>query len=196
MSDRRGAAEDMERQVATEVVEGELPPFVRSLFPGFGALPLGPLLTFSLRSLARRRPQLFDRLGEHRTATYRIDPRDLAFSFTIVPDGDRSVVRVVARQDTNASDVVIKGPILMLLGLLDGTLDGDALFFHRIISVAGRTEAVVALRNAIEDAELRPSDLLGLRGVFARLADAGILGGLSAARHLVDQAAGRVRQQA
>ena len=72
----------------------------------------------------------------------------------------------------------------LLLGLLDGTQDGDALFFNRVISISGRTEAVLALRNAIEDAELSPSDLLGLRGPLAALADAGILGGMMAARQL------------
>jgi predicted lipid carrier protein YhbT len=182
--------------MVADVVEGELPAFVRHLFPSFTGLPLGPLLSFSLRSLARRRPQLFDRLGEHRRASYRIDPSDLAFCFVVTPDGEMSLVRVIGRNDAAAADVVIRGPILMLLGLLDGTLDGDALFFHRVISVSGRTEAVVALRNAIEDAELRPSDLLGLRGVFAQLADGSILAALGAARRLADRAAGHTRGEA
>lgn len=164
--------------------EGELPAFVRVLFPTLGALPLGLLLTHSIRALTRRQPRLFDRLGEHRSACYFVDPSDLAFAFTVIPDGEKSLVRVVGKAAAGTADVVIKGPLLMLLGLLDGTLDGDALFFHRIISVSGRTEAVVALRNAIDDAELRPADLLGLQGALARLADAGILGGLSAARRL------------
>ena len=68
------------------------------------------------------------------------------------------------------------------LALLDGTQDGDALFFNRVISISGRTEAVLALRNAIEDAELTPADLMGLSGTLGRLADAGILGGLDVAR--------------
>ncbi len=112
-----------------------------------------------------------------------------------MPDGAASVVRVTGKSGSFPCDVVIRGPLLMLLGILDGTLDGDALFFHRAIAVSGKTEAVVAMRNAIEDAELRPSDLLGLRGALARLADAGILGGLSAARHFAaDVPAGRARQ--
>lgn len=170
------------------VVDGQLPPFVRHLFPHFAGLPFGPLLTSSLRSLARRRPRLFDRLGEHGSASYRIAPSDLPFSFIVTPRGTMSVVRVVRNDDPASTDVTITGPILMLLGLLDGTLDGDALFFHRVISVSGRTEAVVALRNAIEDAELRPSDLLGLSGTLARFADAGVFGSLAAARHLADRA--------
>ena len=171
--------------------ELRLPAFARRLLPPFTGLPLGPLLTMSLRSLARRRPGLFERLGEHRSARYLIDPTDLPFAFSVVPDGRASLVRVTGKSGATPCDVVIRGPILMLLGILDGTLDGDALFFHRTISVSGRTEAVVALRNAIEDAELRPSDLLGLRGTLARFADAGILGGLGAVRHLAASAPAR-----
>jgi predicted lipid carrier protein YhbT len=165
-----------------------LPKSMRRLFPPFAGLPLGPLLTLSLRSLARRRPALFERLAEHSTARYLIDPTDLSFAFHVVPDGKSSIVRVTPKSGMAACDVVIRGPLLMLLGILDGTLDGDALFFHRTISVSGRTEAVVALRNAIEDAELRPSDLLGLQGMLARFADAGILGGLGAVRYLAQSA--------
>lgn len=176
--------------MATQNDAISLPAFTR-LLPSFAALPLGPLLTLSLRALARRRPGLFERLGEHSSAHYLIDPIDLPFAFGVVPDGTASVVRVIGKSGDTPSDVTIRGPLLMLLGILDGTLDGDALFFHRTVSVSGRTEAVVALRNAIEDAELRPSDLLGLRGMLARFADAGILGGLSAVRHFSASAPAR-----
>ncbi|WP_246687008.1 SCP2 sterol-binding domain-containing protein [Mesorhizobium sp. B2-4-19] len=166
--------------------DARLPAVFRLLFPVIAGVPLGPLLTLSLRSLAGREPRLFERLGEHRSACYFIDPIDLAFAFTVVPDGERSIVRVVRKSETATSSVQIKGPILTLLSLLDGTLDGDALFFSRIISISGRTEAVLALRNTIEDAELRPADLLGLRGALARLVDTGILGALGIARQLAD----------
>lgn len=161
------------------------------LVPPFAGLPLGPFLTLSLRSLARRRPQIFERLGDHRRARYLIDPTDLPFAFCVVPDGLAAVVRVVFRSVETPSDVAIRGPLLVLLGVLEGTLDGDALFFHRAISVTGKTEAVVALRNAIEDAELRPSDLLNLPGALGRLADAGILGGLDVARRITNGRASR-----
>jgi predicted lipid carrier protein YhbT len=163
-----------------------LPRFVRHLLPTVAGLPIGPLLTLSLRSLAGRRPGLFERLGEYRSACFGIDPVDLAFAFRVVPDGKRSSVRVVSKDGVAGSDVLIRGPLLTLLSLLDGTLDGDAMFFSRIISISGRTEAVLALRNTIEDAELRPADLLGLHGVLARCVDTGVLGALGIARRLAD----------
>lgn len=171
---------------------GHLPPIVQRLFPALAGMPLGPLLTLSLRSLARRRPGLFDRLGEHRSERYFIDPVDLAFAFIVVPEGERSVVRVVSKGDAATAGVRVRGPLLMLLGLLDGTQDGDALFFNRTISIGGRTEAVLALRNAIEDAELRPADLLGLSGPLAALANAGAAGGIAVARELAAARAKRV----
>ncbi|MFC5384543.1 SCP2 domain-containing protein [Aquamicrobium segne] len=165
-------------------LDASLPGLVR-LLPAFPGRPLGPLLTQALRSLARRRPETFERLGEFSKARFLIDPSDLPFAFHVVPDGQAALVRTADRQSTADFDVTIRGPILLLLGILDGSLDGDALFFHRAITVSGRTEAVVALRNAIEDAELRPSDLLGLRGAVARFADTGILNGLLLARRFV-----------
>jgi predicted lipid carrier protein YhbT len=127
---------------------------------------------------------LFERLGMHARDCFFVDPVDLGFAFCVIPDGEKSVVRVVGKSDTATASVVIRGPLLALLGLLDGTLDGDALFFNRIISISGRTQAVLALRNAIEDAELSPADLLGLSGPLARLANGGVTSGLSLARRL------------
>lgn len=163
-------------------MEARLPAIIRHLFPAFTALPLGPALTRSLRALARRRPGLFDRLGVFASERYFIDPEDLAFAFIVVPDGERASVRTTGKDGGGDCAVTIRGPILSLLALLDGSEDGDALFFNRVIVISGRTEAVLALRNAIEDAELTPSDLIGLSGTPGRLADAGILGGLDIAR--------------
>lgn len=178
----------------TDVINA--PAFVRRFLPAASGLPLGPLLTLSLRSLARRRPELFERLGEYRRARYLIDPVDLSFAFTVVPDGISAVVHVITGCRAVHSDVVVRGPIMALLGILDGTFDGDALFFDRTISIAGRTEAVVALRNAIEDAELRPSDLLCLRGLAARFADGVILGGLDFVRGVASNGVPRRQERA
>ncbi|MDQ2634876.1 MAG: lipid carrier [Pseudomonadota bacterium] len=172
-----------------------VPAFARRFLPPAAGLPLGPLLTLSLRSLARRRPELFERLGEHDSARYLIDPTDLPFAFVVIPKGTAATVQVVVGSSPAPSNVVIRGPIMMLLGILDGTFDGDALFFHRTISITGRTEAVVALRNAIEDAELRPADLLGLKGMAARLANDAILGGLDVVRRLSTSAACTQRER-
>jgi predicted lipid carrier protein YhbT len=46
----------------------------------------------------------------------------------------------------------IAGPFVALIGLANGSFDGDALFFSRDITIEGDIEAIVALRNAMDDA--------------------------------------------
>jgi len=57
------------------------------------------------------------------------------------------------RNDAPFSHARIAGTFLNLFDLIDGSLDGDALFFSRKLRVTGDTEAVVALRNALDDVD-------------------------------------------
>jgi O2-independent ubiquinone biosynthesis accessory factor UbiT len=47
----------------------------------------------------------------------------------------------------------LAGGLAALLGLVYGAFDGDALFFSRDLVVEGDTGAMLALRNAIDNAE-------------------------------------------
>jgi predicted lipid carrier protein YhbT len=82
---------------------------------------------------------------------------------------------VVRDLSAAAHDARIAAPLVVLLGMIDGTYDGDALFFSRDLVIDGDTGAVLALRNAMENAELSPSLVLGLPdgvgGPFNRAAD-------------------------
>ncbi len=164
--------------------KGELPYLMRLLAAPAGVLPLGFLLTRSLRDLARRKPGLFDRLGEHARAVFFIDPTDLNYAFLIVPDGGNAEVKMVGKKDSGAGEVSVRGPLLSLLGLLDGTFDGDALFFSRSIAISGKVDALLALRNAIEDADLKPSDFIGVGGSIGSIADSLVLSAVAVARRL------------
>ncbi len=42
--------------------------------------------------------------------------------------------------------------------MIDGQTDSDALFFNRKLSVTGDTEAIVALRNALNDMDATLAD--------------------------------------
>jgi len=56
----------------------------------------------------------------------------------------------------------------MLIDLLEGRLDGDALFFSRELTVEGDTEAVLLLRNAVDSDEVDLfEDLLSVLGPLA-----------------------------
>src|SRR3974390_761488 len=58
------------------------------------------------------------------------------------------------RRDENPPyDAAIAGSFFHLLDMIDGAVDGDALFFSRDLRVTGDTEAGVAVRDALADFE-------------------------------------------
>ena len=114
-------------------------------------LPLQPVLGACLHGIQKRHPQIFDRLGAHAAKRFGLDPTDLPFVFVLAPA--RVNPKVVAlRSMPQQIDVRVTGTIAALIGLVDGSCDGDALFFSRDIQVEGDMEAAVALRNAIDEA--------------------------------------------
>ena len=133
-------------------------------------LPLLPL-EFLLRGLILNamaaRPSFIVRLGAHANCTFVIDPTDCPFAFLLAFRNRPSLrpVRDLAKERYGAR---IAAPLVVLMGMLDGTYDGDALFFSRDLVIEGDTEAVLALRNAIEDAELDPAAVIGLPQSLAR----------------------------
>lgn len=146
---------------AHSIGKGLLPRPVATLM---SVLPLAPLEMAGnsvLRTALARRPGMFSRLGVYSEKLFAIDPVDCPFVFLLEPCNERPRVRVRSSLDGIAWDARISAGMLVLLGLLDGTYDGDALFFTRDLFIEGDTAAVLALRNAIEDAELEPALLLG-----------------------------------
>ena len=125
--------------------------------------PVETLLTASLRGVARRQPEAFERLGPVRHATIRISPADLPIAFEMRPDGVAGSIRVVRPgSDDGAASARISGPLLTLLALFDGRGDADGAFFQRRIGIDGDTAAILALHNALEASELTMADILGL----------------------------------
>lgn len=119
-------------------------------------LPLAvvqPVLHRIVTHVARSRPELFARLGACASKRYLIDPTNLPFVMVLIPNPARPELRAYRRGSDVAFDASISGTFLTLLDMIDGRLDGDALFFTRDLQVDGDTEAVVVLRNAMDDLE-------------------------------------------
>ena len=124
---------------------------------GLRPLPLGPLALATdliARSVARSHAGMFARLGAHANKRFLIDPTDLPFVFVLTPQMDNPSVAVARSGEGLPFDARIAGPIAALVGLVHGAYDGDALFFSRDLVIEGDVEAVLALRNALDDAEL------------------------------------------
>jgi len=149
-----------------------LPFFAVNLLRG---LPL-PVLDHAIRRLAEgtvdRHPSLFARLGPHAATTFLIDPVDLPFALLLAPARTGKRVELVRRDRSAGWDARIAGPLAALIGLVHGAYDGDALFFSRDLTIEGSTEAVLALRNAIDDAEIDLSEeVLAMLGLLRALAE-------------------------
>ena len=117
------------------------------------SLAVQPLLSRVVRKVAARHPTMFARLGPHQTTDFLIDAVELPFALHLRPDPHALVFRAVPRADAPKAGAVIRGRFLLLLELVDSQEDGDAAFFSRDLEVSGDTEAVVRLRNALDDVD-------------------------------------------
>lgn len=112
-----------------------------------------PVLTRVVRRIAKRHPSLFARLGPHQGTDFVIDPVELPFALHLRPDPQALVFRAVPRGAAPDAGATIRGKFMLLLELVDSEEDGDAAFFSRDLEVTGDTEAVVRLRNALDDVD-------------------------------------------
>ncbi|OIP83221.1 MAG: sterol-binding protein [Rhodobacterales bacterium CG2_30_65_12] len=148
-----------------------IPRIPRALSLALRPLPLAPLsfaLTGYVRKSAARHPSLIRRLGEHDRTHFVLDPTDLPFVICLDPGAGSPRVRVTRRPGTGAARIA--GPLAALIGLVHGAYDGDALFFSRDLMIEGDTAAALALRNAVDDAELDlADDIARMTGPFAAI---------------------------
>lgn len=142
-----------------------LPHLPRLLTLATRPLPLAPLsllLTILSQQLLRRHPGLLRRLGAHAQRRFLLDLTDFPFLLLLEPGGHAPKVTAYTRHRAVAHDVRIAGLTAAFMGMLHGSLDGDALFFSRDLAIEGDTAAGLALRNAIDDAELDLAVELGV----------------------------------
>jgi len=149
------------------------PPLSPVLLAGFALRPVPPflfqpVLNAAMAVLGRQHPGVFERISAYGQPVYLIDPIDLPYVFTFKPDPRAASLVVNYAGESLEVDAAIRGPAACLLAMLEGRIDGDALFFSRDLSIEGNTEAVVALRNAIDDSEIDlKADLLSIFGPFS-----------------------------
>ncbi len=129
---------------------------------------LSPVLSRVVRRIALRHPEIFDRLGPHTQSDFVIVPRELPFALHLRPDPAAPVLRAVPGTDLPPHEARIEADFLLLLQLIDADSDGDAAFFSRDLTITGNTEAVVTLRNALDDVDgsiaAETADLFGRPG--------------------------------
>ncbi|VAW07109.1 hypothetical protein MNBD_ALPHA01-1506 [hydrothermal vent metagenome] len=118
--------------------------------------PLNRLLQHVARRIQNNHPAILDRLRPLTGTTFLIRPTDMPHAIRMTV-GDGHMDCHIEDEFLAPADVTITGPLLSLIDMMDGKLDGDALFFSRSLTVEGDTEALLTLRNAIDsdDIDLR-----------------------------------------
>lgn len=126
------------------------------------AARLGPritpvLLERVLTLFARRHPRAFAAMAELPRAVVLLDPADQPAALALEV-GPRVRLALVGRdaigRDAVTPDAAVRGPLAALMDLLQGRIDGDALFFRRELRIEGDTALVVALRNALDGEDI------------------------------------------
>jgi len=143
------------------------------LVPRLGERVSDALLARLLRVLAERHPRAFDALREMQDARVLIEPVDapVALMMRVGPGLSlHALPRGAIGAGGAAADAVIRGPYARLLDLLEGRIDGDALFFRRELTISGDTALILALRNTLdgEDEMDLIADAASIAGPLAR----------------------------
>ena len=170
-------------------IPGQPAPLTPALLAGLAARPLPPavlqpFLTLAMAAVAQRHGEVFARLDGLGDCVFLIDPVDLPLDFLLRPTASPPSLTAVRSGGTSggtsggvsgpAPTATIRGSLLSLIDLLEGQVDGDALFFSRALAVEGDTEAILTLRNAIDGAgidliDIAASTLGPAAGVARRL---------------------------
>lgn len=116
------------------------------------SLPAEHLLTHLARRILAKHSGLLSRLGPYRQCRFALSASDVPLSFCL--DLSQDPLAITVHASPPEADARITGKLAALIGLVHGVWDGDALFFSRDLTVEGDTSAALALRNAIDDAEL------------------------------------------
>lgn len=146
-----------------------------SCLPLITRMPIPLLQLFcnlGLEAIRRSHPLMFQRMGPLEGAWFAILPQDTSLMF-FLRASSFSPRLLALKQDTphpHTPSATITAPLAVLLDMLSGRADGDAVFFGRDLRITGDMEAVLALRNALDGAAINPSeDLAAFLGPLSGL---------------------------
>ena len=138
------------------------------------ALELGAAAV--LAAMRRNHPQLFSVLDACQRTRVLVELDDPPRRFLLQYGGGAPSLRVADAPGEVEADAELKGGLEAMMALLEGRVDGDALFFTRELAVSGDTAAIVTLRNILDRETISVVDeAASLFGPLRRMARAAIL---------------------
>lgn len=111
-----------------------------------------PFLQFAMDAVLKEYPHLFERMEDYSDKLILMNPTDFPFVLVLSPDPLMPSLNAYKSENDCLYDASITGTLSTFMAMLDGKLDGDALFFSRDLTIEGETECVIALRNTLDDA--------------------------------------------
>ena len=121
-----------------------------------------------MAKMLARHPRLFTNLARLTPATVHLIPTDTPHRFGLRM-GAADTVFYVLDDPSEKAQATILGSLACLVDMLEGSVDGDTLFFARDIEITGDTEIIVGLRNTLDREEICLMDeIVSLCGPFAR----------------------------
>lgn len=142
------------------------PPLSPGLFAGLLLRPVpaalqNQALAAAMSRVLARHPDVLGRLAGT-SADVLITVTDLRVTLVLRLTPPSASLQIATAADRAGAAAGISGPLQVLIDLLEGRVDGDALFFSRDLKFDGDTEIVVALRNALDGVDLSVADFLPL----------------------------------
>ncbi len=112
-------------------------------------------LRYCMKTMVENHRDLFTRLNsEEDSLDFIIQVKDLPFDFYMKTNLENPILLAIDKENNIEADAYIKSSLQDLLLMLEGKLDGDAAFFSKKLNIEGKTEHVVALRNALDSVEI------------------------------------------
>ena len=110
------------------------------------------MLSRAAASISARHQQLLQRLApfDGKILTIVIEDVGAALDLRL----GSPIALTLTGRSRRSGDAMVSGNWLALVAMLEGRVDGDALFFSRALSFQGETDLVLAIRNAIDGAGL------------------------------------------
>lgn len=120
-----------------------------------------PLFQSLFQRFIQKHPTIFDRLENYDGQAINLDFLDQSFLIHLKFCGKNTKAHLFPDGQTPPkADATIYATTEVFISLLNGSQDGDMLFFNRHLTFIGKTELVVALRNCLDNENLCLEDEL------------------------------------
>lgn len=112
-----------------------------------------------VNTLRKKHPEAMERLSPTYGKTVYSFFTDLNYGVLTKITEQKTEVRKYKEKKVEA-DLILKGKFFDLISIIEGKMDGDALFFSRKIEIEGDTEMLITIRNAFDSSDINLLTLL------------------------------------